>query len=448
MKELGSDGRCQLGQIKNGLDITTSEDSERLAELYQLYRGIGTGFEKAPTAVSVRKIANLEAALSEINKRPIGCDGFPYWAYREPIKYARLDPNFLLAYPSANPIQEIHEQLGFNAYPHPVLIKKTRKGREIQIGTVQNRLIERAFARKLTTHLNPFLPPGCCGFRPGISADQIGVQIRSSIRNGNHFAFRTDIKQFFQSINREILALQLADTLKDKELCEMIFEAISPSIGRGEFIRSGLPTGSGLSPVLANLHLYRFDLALSRFHYFRYVDDILVLAQDPEVLLQARTLIESLLHALGLRLNSAKTSDGVCDLHRESVIFLGFEIRGGNLYPSKSSVMKLRARLRIWGQKAWKDPMAAVRSQTAILKCFVKRFHIGPVRKLFRRIDRELARYYPVGISLTSRLDEITLTLTLSTKTGFTRGKAARLTTEKAHKGQVPAVEGSRGVNR
>lgn len=43
------------------------------------------------------------------------------------------------------------------------------------------------------------------------------------------------------------------------------------------------------------------------------------------------------------------------------------------------------------------------------MKGFVYRYRIGSVRKLFRRLDRQLAHLYPPGLSLASLFDALTV---------------------------------------
>ena len=94
-----------------------------------------------------------------------------------------------------------------------------------------------------------------------------------------------------------------------------------------------------------------------------------------------------------MQLNEEKSF--IRDLYRESLVFLGYELRGGNLYPPQEAVDRLQKKMRIRGQEA----------RLTLMKGFVRRYSIGPVRKLFRRIDRSLNQLYPPGISLTGVLD-------------------------------------------
>jgi hypothetical protein len=428
------------------------DSAARAATMETLHRGIGAGLDQAPTLKSVRRINNLVSAFHEIrNRRAVGCDGIPYKAYLEPLKYARLDPNFLIAYPELKPFQTIHQSLLFNAYPDPVQTKTIRGGRKVQVGTVRNRIVEGAFARKLTAHFERFFADSSCAFRRGKRPEEVASKIRSLIRQGNHWCWRTDIEKFFASVARDILLKQLDDSILDKQLIEFIFEAISPFqlLGR-EFVTSGLPTGNALCPLLSNLHLHRFDLACSHLSSFRYVDDILVLGKSRETVEEAKKHIELLLASLGLRLNPKKTD--TYDLHRESVVFLGYEFRGGNVYPSDESIEKLERRLRVWGQKAHRDPIPANRSMVSIMKGFVRRFRVGPIRKLFKGIDRRLIPLYPAGVTLTGRWDEIRAIGkskvnkgVKATNVGLPRGGAASCSTEKARIGLVPTVEKAAG---
>jgi hypothetical protein len=408
-----------------------------------LHRGIGMGFDHAPTLKSVRRWENLEAAFREVSRRAIGCDGFSYWAYQEPFKYARFNLNFQLAYPELQPLKTIQESLLYNAVPDAVLTKLV-KGRPIQIGTVKNRIVERAFARKLTAHFDRYFAPASCAFRKGKSPELVASQIRSMIRQGARYALKTDIKQFFASTLRAILFKQLLDSVQDEELCTYVFEAISPyQLEERQWTTTGLPQGNGLSPVLSNLYLRRFDLACSHLKYRRFADDILVLANDRETLVEAQNHIALLLANLGLQLNEGKTD--IYDLYRQSVVFLGYEIRGGNLYPSEKSIQRLGERLRIWGQRARQIPMVADISMVSIMKGFVRRFRVGPVYQTFRRIDRRLKQDYPEHTSLASLWKDreqrnVNRGMANTINSGLPRGVAAGCSAEKARVGQVPTV--------
>ena len=143
-----------------------------------------------------------------------------------------------------------------------------------------------------------------------------------------------DFKAFFDSIDRKVLENQLRATVADQNLCDAVMTVTSPAIiihGTTVQRRNGLPQGNGVSPFLSNLYLHRFDEACSHLKCFRYADDILVLGRSWSEVMEARRYISRLARPLGLRLNPKKNY--VADLHKKPLVFLGYELRGGNIYP-------------------------------------------------------------------------------------------------------------------
>lgn len=356
-------------------------------------RGIGE-WPGAPTLRSVRKLRNLELALAEINRRPVGVDGFTHEAYRKPFEYARWNPNFLTAYPELRPLQwiqgDISERFPYDPDPvEPVRVK----GRVVYRGTVANRLIERAVARKLSMYLERHLCESSGAYRPGRSPENMILRVQQVIRSGAHWALKTDVHHFFDGVRRDILEKQLANSLADKYLCRFVVDALGfYDCRRGRIISHGLPQGNILAPVLCNLYLHQLDLSCRHLGYFRYGDDILVLAHDADELPTALEHISASLRQLGLVLNPQKTRWAY--LVQDSMQFLGYELRGGSIYPPEEAILRLKRHLRVREHGARKGLMSQ----------FVRRFRIGPVRKLFRRLDRDLHHLYPPGLTLTGLL--------------------------------------------
>ena len=362
-------------------------------------RGLGPGQLTAPTLRSTSRMKNLVAARGEINRRIGAAGGFPYQAYVNHTEYARLDPNILLAY-EPNPMAYIQDEfVYFYAYVPDHTVPIEVKGRIVETGTIKNRIIERSLTRRLSAALDPYFSNRSWAYRPNRSTEMAIFEVRQAIRRGLHWALKTDISSFFGSIKREILENQLRWSIADQDLCDMILTANSPNIRIGwsniRMRTGGIPQGNILSPFLANLHLNGFDEACSRLDYRRYADDLFVLASSLEEIVAARQYIEQLLAELGLQLNEKKTF--IRDLYRQPIVFLGFELRGGSVYPPRKAILRFEQQLRVRGQHARRD----------LMNNFVRRFHMGPVRKLFRRIDRELHSWYPEGVTLTGLLEGV-----------------------------------------
>jgi len=362
-----------------------------------LSQGIKAVHAPTPTLKSVRRMPNLIKALSEVNRRPVGCDGIRWEGFGEPLAYLRWNPNFLDLFPDLQPLKNLQERIAYSEEPDPAEEVVVDRGRVVQRSTVADRIIQRTVARKLRLSFDRFLAPGCWGYRPGRSTEQAIVEVRSCIRAGAHWAFKTDVENFFPSVDRAILYAQLRATIPDQDLCDFLMKMISPvllSRKSSVFQVAGLPQGNGITPFLANFYLHGLDIALAELKYFRYVDDILVLGRTRQEVLQAQHRIQELLGQLHLQLNNQKTY--VRDLYRQSVTYLGYEIRGGNLYPPEKAITRFKQELQGRGQEDRKN----------LMDSFVRRFRVGPVRKLFRRLDRDLIQLYPPGLTLVGLLEK------------------------------------------
>jgi Reverse transcriptase (RNA-dependent DNA polymerase) len=360
-----------------------------------LFHGLSTGQPAGPTLKAVRRMVNLRAALHQINRRPVGVDGIPFEAFLDPIGYLRWNPNLLDAYPDLNPVRTVQESLTECPIPDASQALQV-EGRNLERGTVANRIVERAIIRKLNATLDHCFSNRSFGFRPGRSPEEAILEVRRVVRGGAHWALKTDFKDFFGSVDRCLLERMVRGTIADQDLCNAVMAATSPAVvdnGRTLLRLGGLPQGNGLSPWLSNLYLHGFDEACGHLLYFRYVDDIFVLGASWQEVMDAYRHIRRLARSLKLRLNPKKTY--VADLHKKPLVFLGYELRGGNIYPPERAILGLRQKLELRGNG----------DRKALMMSFVHRFRIGPVRKLFRRLDRQLCHLFPLGLSLVRLLE-------------------------------------------
>jgi len=95
-----------------------------------------------------------------------------------------------------------------------------------------------------------------------------------------------DIKNFYPSVNREIVCERLNNhliDLEDNKLREYISSTCWQMVNVAE---SGIPIGPGLSHVLGNLALEKLDDRMSKKiggRYLRYVDDIFLVLSPKEI---------------------------------------------------------------------------------------------------------------------------------------------------------------------
>jgi hypothetical protein len=130
------------------------------------------------------------------------------------------------------------------------------------------------------------------------------------------FILRTDIQSFFESVPRERVAEQAANLISEP-ITQRLLRRWSKHIiarpawhsGRGcDFQVGGLPPGLSLSSSLAELYLVNLDSQAHKWlHWFRYVDDILVLCKSEAEAKAAQEWIRGAIENLSLSISMPKT---------------------------------------------------------------------------------------------------------------------------------------------
>jgi len=99
---------------------------------------------------------------------------------------------------------------------------------------------------------------------------------------------RLDVKDFFDTIDREILLHQLSSIVPDNDILSLVRLCISmgrvaPSL-KWEECEVGIPQGAILSPLLSNLYLVTFDKFMESIScaYIRYSDDCVAWFSDTD----------------------------------------------------------------------------------------------------------------------------------------------------------------------
>lgn len=98
--------------------------------------------------------------------------------------------------------------------------------------------------------------------------------------DGTRYCLKIDVRKFYPSIDHEILKRVVRRKIKDGRLLALLDEIIDST--------DGVPIGNYLSQYFANLFLAYFDHWLKEEkrvkYYWRYADDIVILAPNKDVL--------------------------------------------------------------------------------------------------------------------------------------------------------------------
>jgi hypothetical protein len=302
------------------------------------------------------------------------------------------------------------------------------KHRTLYISPWEERIVDFLLYRLLTRKLHAWFSPNSYAYRDRtFGLDRCQARIAGILRSehGPLYLVKRDIKDYFASVDHEILLARLARLVEgDHYLFGLLRQRVcflfQDESGAHQAER-GIPFGAAIACVFANIYLTGLDRQLERIpeiHYFRYADDLLVLSSRRESALRAQECLGQGMEELRLQFKSSMQTDlvlraspgadAVFDTARE-FRHLGLLFReGGGVALSRDKSRKIQNLFRFAFRRArrrWKklaDPLAKAQAlvdvaresiqqgvrNVAILDYYLK--HVNDEAQL-GRLDRWLA---------------------------------------------------------
>ena len=245
------------------------------------------------------------------------------------------------------------QQLELRTYrPLPYLSlaisKSNGEKRGISLPAIVDKVCQTAVLDVLQPMLEPRFSPISYAYRPDKGASRCIRRVLHAIRNEHRtWLMACDIDNFFDSIDRSVLLDKLGCAVDDADIQRLV--AMWISMGKVDHDQQwhdsgrGIPQGSVISGLLANLYLTDVDrlLAPAGEGSVRYADNILFITtserEAQEALLRTRGMLAD---GLGLTLNEEVTS-GPADVGIE---FLGVIVGTAGVQLSPAKLQELLAR--------------------------------------------------------------------------------------------------------
>lgn len=220
-------------------------------------------------------------------------------------------------------------------------VKEGPKIRKVQSPSVKDRIGCNAIMRVVEKYVYPKVIRTSAASIKGRGMHRLYRKVRTDIRHdkeGTRYYYKCDIRKFYQSIDQKVMWGVVLEYIKDPILLPMLKNLV-------EMMPEGLSIGLRSSQCFGNLLLARIDhLMKEKYHvryYYRYCDDIVMMAATKKELWRLRNILHSEVEALGLVI---KPDEAIRPI-TEGLDFLGYVDDGSHTRLRKRTKQKAARKL-------------------------------------------------------------------------------------------------------
>ncbi len=216
-----------------------------------------------------------------------------------------------------NNIDTLISEVNYETYrPSPLLrveIDKPNGGkRPLSIPTIRDRVLQTAITLILTPLFEEEFEDISFAYRRGRSVNQAVSLIERLRDKGYKWVVDADIHRYFDEVNHDLLMVEVKKLVTDKGILQLIQQWLKATVvdrNQRYKLTRGIPQGSPLSPLLANLFLDQLDDTLldNNYRLVRYADDFVILCKTADKANDAMELTREILENLRLTFSERKT---------------------------------------------------------------------------------------------------------------------------------------------
>ena len=276
---------------------------------------------------------NLKDSFLEISSKSTGIDEISYNEFKSNL---------------SNNIEEIILSIQKGSYiPEPlkkIEINKenSNEKRPIALSSIKDKLIQKVLYIALRDYFEKTFSDKSYAYRKDKSTLKAINRTSQFINEKYHWILKTDIDNFFETINHDKLLKILDRQISDKRVIKLISLFIQvgsfKSFDYFEHIQ-GVHQGDILSPLLSNIYLDLMDRFLEKIEvlHIRYADDFVVFFKEQQKAIKTKQLLDEFLKTLDLSLGEDKTK--ITHL-KDGFIFLGVHFVGKNRFVDNERLQK------------------------------------------------------------------------------------------------------------
>lgn len=233
-----------------------------------------------------------------------------------------------------------NEEYRFVPYKVNLLIKnKNSKPRKTCVPTIKDRIVISAVKKYLYDKFE--------GETFNIPANKIIKEVAEIIKEGKLIYYKKiDLSSFFDNINHDILLEKISKKIDNKKIFDLVIkilknpQKVDETDPKEENIL-GVPQGISIATLLSNIYMHDLDIELKNnkdIKYYRYIDDIIIFAENKEIINELYKKIEyDLQRRKLLVINENKTKEGKIT---DGLEYLGYKFEGELISVRKSSILK------------------------------------------------------------------------------------------------------------